>query len=212
MIARAAPRPEVTTVLSAPQRGAHIRAVALITLASVAVSELITYILVNVLIGGFVVQGMLIALICSAPLSAWIADRERRMRLVIADQRDELSRVNADLNARNDDLDAFARAVAHDLKNPLAVIIGLGEVLADDPGVATNEEVRDLVDLIVQSGNRSAEIIDGLLLLHGIQHQDHEGDGRRQCRNRRRGSRGGSCRGSGRFCRGGCVCRGGCAC
>jgi signal transduction histidine kinase len=171
---RAAPQHRLTAVLSAPQRRTHIRAVALITVASVAASELITYVLVKVLIGGFVAQGMLIALICSAPISAWIAHRERGMRRLIADQRDQLSRLNADLNARNAALDAFARSVAHDLKNPLTTIIGLGEVLADNPVVSTNDEIRDFVSLIVQSGNRSAEIIDGLLLLHGIQHEDHE--------------------------------------
>jgi signal transduction histidine kinase len=82
-----------------------------------------------------------------------------------------MAELNAELEARNHDLDAFARAVAHDLKNPLATIIGMADVLRDDPHIASAEETRDFVQAILQSGERAAEIIDGLLLLHGIQHE-----------------------------------------
>ena len=38
----------------------------------------------------------------------------------------------AELEIRNEDLDAFAHTVAHDLQNPVAIIIGFGEVLQDE--------------------------------------------------------------------------------
>ena len=43
-----------------------------------------------------------------------------------------LKQVNAELQARNEDLNAFAHTVAHDLKNPITVILGFAEVLRDD--------------------------------------------------------------------------------
>ncbi|MCP3973173.1 MAG: hypothetical protein GY720_01630, partial [bacterium] len=85
---------EPTATLPAPQRRAHFRAVASVTLVSVIAAELITIVLVNALVGGLIVEGMLIALICSAPISAWIADRQIRMRHLIVNQRDELVALN----------------------------------------------------------------------------------------------------------------------
>jgi signal transduction histidine kinase len=140
----------------------------------VVASELITLVLMEALIGEFLVQGMWIALICSGPISAWIAIREMRMRQLIAFQRDRLSVLNSELQARNSDLDAFARAVAHDLKNPLTAVVGLADVLVSTADRGLDEETSDLLQLIAQSGDRAVEIIDGLLLLHGIQHDSQD--------------------------------------
>ncbi|MCP3975332.1 MAG: HAMP domain-containing histidine kinase [bacterium] len=96
------------------------------------------------------------------------------MRHLIVNQRDELVALNLELNARNADLDAFARAVAHDLKNPLAAIIGLADTLGDDPHLLAIDQTRDSARSIVQAGDRAVEIIDGLLLLHGIRHESPE--------------------------------------
>ena len=174
MTTRTLLRRKRTAPLLAPQRRAHVRAVVKVAVVSVIASELITLVLMEALIGEFLMEGMIIALICSAPISAWIADREIGMRQLIADQRDQLSALNIELNTRNADLDAFARAVAHDLKNPLSAIIGLAETLDDDPRVSAVDEIRDSVRSIVEAGDGAVEIIDGLLLLHGIRDQARE--------------------------------------
>ena len=157
--------------MSAPQRRAHFRAVAWIVLISIIISELITIVLTRVLLGEVLEEGMLIALVCSTPLSAWIADSQIRMRHLISQQRDQLSTLNVQLKARNTDLDAFARGVAHDLKNPLTTIIGMAALLGADSQIHATDDAAESVQAILQSGERANEIIDGLLLLHGIQHE-----------------------------------------
>lgn len=164
------PRPNAMAASFAPQRRGHAVTVARIVAVSVLVSELITIVLTKVLLGEVLEEGMLIALICAAPISTWIADRQLRMRHVISEQHDQLSALNVELNARNDDLDSFARAVAHDLRTPLASIIGLAEVLASDPRLDRDRDIAASIRSILESGDNAAQIIDGLLLLHGIQH------------------------------------------
>ncbi len=150
----------------------HIRAVGRITAISIILSELITFVLLEVLVDGeILVEGLIIALVCSGPISAWIAHRQLRMRYLISEQHDRLAELNLELNARNDDLDAFARAVAHDLKGPLTTIIGTADLLGYDPRIATDGETSEFLRSILQSGNRAVETIDGLLLLHGIKHE-----------------------------------------
>lgn len=160
--------------LSAPQRRARLLTVARISLVSVIVSELITFVLLIILLGEILVEGLLIALICSAPISAWIADRQIRLRHIISLQHDRLSELNRALEERNAELDAFARAVAHDLKNPLAVVVGMADVVLAEPGIAADDRASEYIRSIHRSGERATEIIDGLLLLHGIRHERPE--------------------------------------
>jgi PAS domain S-box-containing protein len=70
-----------------------------------------------------------------------------------------------ELEARNEELDAFAHTVAHDLKSPLGVITGLAGVLAEDYASMSNRELRQYLDMIAQSGHKINRIIDELLLL-----------------------------------------------
>ncbi|MCP4306768.1 MAG: hypothetical protein GY788_18210 [bacterium] len=90
-------------------RHQHRATIARIALVSVVVSEIITIALTRILLGEILEEGMLIALICAAPISALLADRQLRMRYLIENQRDQLSVLNGELSARNSDLDAFAR-------------------------------------------------------------------------------------------------------
>jgi len=76
-----------------------------------------------------------------------------------------LEQRTVELQARNDELDAYAHMVAHDLKNPLGLVVGFAEALSSDHiGMAADEEERYL-DLIVQNGHRVIKIIDELLIL-----------------------------------------------
>ncbi len=161
--------------MSAPQARAHFRAVGRIALIGIIISELITFALLQVLVDGQILaEGLLIALICSGPISAWIADRQLRMRHLISEQNDRLAQLNAELNARNSDLDAFARAVAHDLRNPLTTIIGTADLLAGDARFADDVETAEFIESISRSGEQATEIIEGLLVLHGIRHEKPE--------------------------------------
>jgi signal transduction histidine kinase len=79
-----------------------------------------------------------------------------------------LRRRTAELEARNEELDAYAHTVAHDLKNPLAVMIGFAQVLEEAPGALPEEELRRHLRRIVATGRKMREIVDGLLLLAAV--------------------------------------------
>ena len=76
-----------------------------------------------------------------------------------------LRRSLAELQVRNEELDAFAHTVAHGLQNPLAVIVGTAEALALECTAMPIEELRQHLGIIGQSGRKMDGIIGGLLLL-----------------------------------------------
>lgn len=71
-----------------------------------------------------------------------------------------LARTNAELRERNDALDAFAHAVAHDLKRPLVSLVGLADIVAEEP-----EDAAALVPRIARLGRIAYQIVEELLLL-----------------------------------------------
>lgn len=93
----------------------------------------------------------------------------------LQDSNAELSRMNIRLSARNAELDAFAHTVAHDLKNPMSMVMGyVGllerdyERLAKDP---ENAPVLKSLRAIGQASERMNNIIDELLLLSTVRRQ-----------------------------------------
>lgn len=76
-----------------------------------------------------------------------------------------LRRSNAELQEQKDDLDAFARTVAHDLQSPLAFIIGMAELLADESETVPLADQQKYLQAIVQHGLKASRITEELLLL-----------------------------------------------
>ncbi|MBI5564088.1 MAG: PAS domain-containing sensor histidine kinase [Chloroflexi bacterium] len=76
----------------------------------------------------------------------------------------DYKQAQADLHSRNDELDAFARTVAHDLKSPLGNIVGFGEYLQARPDLpeATRQ---DFINTIVRNAFKMQSVIDELRLL-----------------------------------------------
>ncbi len=82
----------------------------------------------------------------------------------------EIKQLNRDLHIRaaeleeaNRDLEAFSYSVSHDLRAPLAQMMGFAEVLDEEAGPASSEKSRRYVGKIVTAGRRMAELIDNLL-------------------------------------------------
>lgn len=73
-----------------------------------------------------------------------------------------------DLETSNRDLDAFAHTTAHDLKNPLARIVGFAELLEQDHAALSAEDLRRYLHRIAQNGRRMDNIINELLLLASV--------------------------------------------
>jgi signal transduction histidine kinase len=73
----------------------------------------------------------------------------------------------AELQSRNEELDAFSHTVAHDLKGPLGNIMGYAYLLRD-LSLVSEEDHREYVQAIEQGGQRVRNIIDELLLLASV--------------------------------------------
>jgi signal transduction histidine kinase/DNA-binding response OmpR family regulator len=82
----------------------------------------------------------------------------------------------AELQTRNEDLDAYAHTVAHDLKSPLAQIVGFSEALEQDWSSLSEDELQHYLWVMARNGRKMSRIIDELLLLAGIRKMDIESE------------------------------------
>jgi signal transduction histidine kinase len=80
----------------------------------------------------------------------------------------ELHQRTIQLQARNEELDAFAHTAAHDLKSPLASIVGFAETLEENYIDLPDEELRRYLHTMSQHGRKMSRIVDELLLLAGV--------------------------------------------
>ncbi|HOT90151.1 MAG TPA: response regulator [Anaerolineae bacterium] len=84
----------------------------------------------------------------------------------------ELRAANAELAASNADLNAFARTVAHDLKNPLSAVIGFSSLLEARFRRMEPEKIAENLHRITRTGYKMRDIIDELLLLANVRQVD----------------------------------------
>ncbi len=78
---------------------------------------------------------------------------------------EETRRYAAELERRNDELDAYSYTVAHDLKAPLHIVIGYSNLLRTDFVSEMSEDVSRYLKHIENYAHKMNEIIEGLLLL-----------------------------------------------
>jgi signal transduction histidine kinase len=93
-----------------------------------------------------------------------LCDLRRRLQEANA----ELAQRLVELEARNEELDAFAHTVAHDLKNPLTSLIGYATMLEMRRSDLPEARVDHYLGAIAKNGRRMSNIIDELLLLAGV--------------------------------------------
>lgn len=74
----------------------------------------------------------------------------------------------AELEARNAELNAFAHTVAHDLKNPLTIMVGLADTLRSYHASLSTEEMEQYLTAIARDGRKMNNIIDELLVLASV--------------------------------------------
>jgi PAS domain S-box-containing protein len=80
----------------------------------------------------------------------------------------DLRQYAAELEARNEELDAFSHTVAHDLQNPLGIIVGYAEMMEEDCEAVPVEDQRRFLGMIARAGRKASSIIDELLLLASV--------------------------------------------
>ncbi len=78
----------------------------------------------------------------------------------------------AELEASNAELDAFSHTVAHDLKTPLASVVGFSKLLEARLEQGPAAQNRESLRAIARNGQRMANIIDDLLLLASVRKMD----------------------------------------
>jgi signal transduction histidine kinase len=84
----------------------------------------------------------------------------------------QLTQSVTELEARNEELDAFAHTVAHDLKNPLNSVVGYAEVLAEKYNSLPADVTRRFLEIIAENGHKMGTIITELLLLSSVRGVD----------------------------------------
>jgi signal transduction histidine kinase len=85
-----------------------------------------------------------------------------------------LRRRTIELQTHNEELDAFAHTVAHDLKNPLSLILGYSETLQADYQDLPADEMKKHLSTIARMSKRMDTIIEELLLLAQVRKMDVE--------------------------------------
>ncbi len=78
----------------------------------------------------------------------------------------ELRRLNAELHARNEDLDTFAHTVAHDLQSSISLIIGYANLMLEKEKLSP--ELARYVTAMARNGHKMSSIINELQLLAGV--------------------------------------------
>lgn len=93
-------------------------------------------------------------------LRAEIVERQRAQ--------ESLFQRTLELEKRNEELDAYAHTVAHDLKSPLSTIIGFSDLLEKRPDKFAADKLSYYCSIIAQNGRKIANIVDALLLLASV--------------------------------------------
>lgn len=91
--------------------------------------------------------------------------RARRMRVRTRELERRVEERTAQLQAANDELEAFAYSVSHDLRAPLRAIDGFSQILADDYHHILDVDGRKVISVVRKEVKRMAKLIDDLLTL-----------------------------------------------
>jgi PAS domain S-box-containing protein len=101
------------------------------------------------------------ALVETLAASAAIALDNARLIEALRQQADELKQ-------RNEELDAYAHTVAHDLKGPTGLIIGFAQTLEENFAEIPPKEMRRHLRTITRNGRKMNNIIKELLLMSSV--------------------------------------------
>lgn len=76
------------------------------------------------------------------------------------------------LKQRNQELDAFAHTVAHDLKASLSLLVGYSQILLETQDTLPAQDRRKFLQIMDQTGRKMHNIVDELLLLASMRRED----------------------------------------
>ncbi len=102
-----------------------------------------------------------------------VDDADLKKDELLAERVDLLQQVDA-LKRAKDEADTFAETVAHDLQNPVTLILGVTEVLQKGYANLSEDEIQHYLALIMRNSQKMAIMIEGLLWLGRIRNQGIE--------------------------------------
>ncbi|HOS95473.1 MAG TPA: HAMP domain-containing sensor histidine kinase [Armatimonadota bacterium] len=94
-----------------------------------------------------------------------VGERRRREQRLVQRLQEQYLQLEA-LNAQKDELLGMA---AHDLRNPLSVVLGFADVLLADPAVSGNEQLREFGTIIADTARHMVALIDDILAVSQIE-------------------------------------------
>lgn len=97
--------------------------------------------------------------------AALIKDSNGNPKAFVAFTRDitERKRMEEELHARNEELEAFSHTISHDLRTPLAVIEGYAKTVLEAKGQGREVAERECLESIIQGSQRISGMIESLL-------------------------------------------------
>lgn len=112
------------------------------------------------------------------PWKPWEVDAARMLRdaiiAVVVRRAEELTRLNAELERSNADLDSFAFITSHDLKEPLRGIHNYATFVMEDYADKLDAEGRDKLQTLVRLSIRLEDIVESLLQYSRLGRSDLE--------------------------------------
>ncbi len=104
-----------------------------------------------------------------------LAESNRQLQAEILErtQADEILQWRTvELESRNEELNAYAHTVAHDIKAPLATIIGFSELLEKHHQQYPEDKLSHYLGVLARNGRKITNIVDELLLLASVREVD----------------------------------------
>lgn len=89
---------------------------------------------------------------------------------------EKLGQANEALRASNEELDAFAHTVAHDLKGPLGLIMGFSDLILQEGESLSSKDLGEFLQIIAGNGKKMKDIINGLLMLSTVRQGEVKGE------------------------------------
>ena len=108
----------------------------------------------------------------NARLFAALTQTEHRLEELNADLERRVERRTAQLHAANEELEAFAYSVSHDLRAPLRAVDGFSRLVLEDEGAALSPSGRADLERVRAAAQRMGLLIDDLLGLSRLSRRD----------------------------------------
>jgi signal transduction histidine kinase len=112
--------------------------------------------------------GLVTLLIFIAILFRMNAERKRNNNL-LNERRQEIAEQNARLAALLKDKDDFLSIVAHDLRNPISIVVSIMSLMKNDENMS-REEIDEYIDMILISSDKMLHLVNDLLDIQSFSH------------------------------------------